>query len=74
MSDRIAVFNEGRIEQIAAPPSVYDRPRTRFVAEFIGETRPNAFAAGSYSSAEVPSGVPVPPTIKTLPVARRTAL
>jgi putative spermidine/putrescine transport system ATP-binding protein len=38
MSDRIAVFNHGRIEQIGAPHDIYDRPATRFVAEFIGET------------------------------------
>ena len=38
MSDRIAVFNKGRIEQIDTPRSIYDRPATRFVAEFIGET------------------------------------
>ncbi len=38
MSDRIAVFNKGRIEQIGAPREIYDEPRTRFVAEFIGET------------------------------------
>ncbi len=38
MSDRIAVFNKGRIEQIGTPDDIYDRPRTRFVAEFIGET------------------------------------
>ncbi|MCJ8141235.1 ABC transporter ATP-binding protein [Falsirhodobacter halotolerans] len=38
MSDRIAVFNNGRIEQIDTPDTVYDRPTTRFVAEFIGET------------------------------------
>jgi putative spermidine/putrescine transport system ATP-binding protein len=38
MSDRIAVFNRGRIEQIGAPRDIYDRPATRFVAEFIGET------------------------------------
>ncbi|MGY2052066.1 ABC transporter ATP-binding protein [Methylobacterium sp. JK268] len=38
MSDRIAVFNKGRIEQIAGPREIYDHPRTRFVAEFIGET------------------------------------
>ena len=37
MSDRIAVMNAGRIEQIGAPPEIYDRPRTRFVADFIGE-------------------------------------
>ncbi len=38
MSDRIAVFNRGRIEQIGSPREIYDRPRSRFVAEFIGET------------------------------------
>ncbi|GLS37433.1 polyamine-transporting ATPase [Mesorhizobium tianshanense] len=38
MSDRIAVFNAGKIEQLASPDEIYDRPRTRFVAEFIGET------------------------------------
>lgn len=38
MSDRIAVFNHGRIEQIGSPREIYDEPRTRFVAEFIGET------------------------------------
>lgn len=37
MSDRIAVFNNGCIEQIAPPAEVYDRPATRFVADFIGE-------------------------------------
>jgi putative spermidine/putrescine transport system ATP-binding protein len=38
MSDRIAVINHGRIEQIGAPREIYDLPRTSFVAEFIGET------------------------------------
>jgi putative spermidine/putrescine transport system ATP-binding protein len=37
MSDRIAVMNAGRIEQVGTPAAIYDRPRTRFVAEFIGE-------------------------------------
>jgi putative spermidine/putrescine transport system ATP-binding protein len=36
MSDRVAVMRAGRIEQIAAPTELYDRPATRFVAEFIG--------------------------------------
>jgi putative spermidine/putrescine transport system ATP-binding protein len=36
MSDRLAVFNEGRIEQIGAPADVYERPETEFVAGFIG--------------------------------------
>jgi putative spermidine/putrescine transport system ATP-binding protein len=37
MSDRIAVMNAGRIEQIGPPDVIYERPRTRFVADFIGE-------------------------------------
>jgi putative spermidine/putrescine transport system ATP-binding protein len=36
MADRIAVFNEGRIVQIGAPHELYARPRTRFVADFVG--------------------------------------
>jgi spermidine/putrescine transport system ATP-binding protein len=36
MSDRIAVMNCGRVEQIAGPEEVYDRPETTFVAGFIG--------------------------------------
>jgi putative spermidine/putrescine transport system ATP-binding protein len=38
MSDRIAVFNKGRIEQIATPRDLYHRPRTRFVADFVGSS------------------------------------
>lgn len=37
LSDRIAVFNEGRICQIGPPQELYDRPRDPFVAGFIGE-------------------------------------
>ncbi len=37
MSDRIAVFNRGRIEQIASPAEIYERPATPFVARFVGE-------------------------------------
>jgi multiple sugar transport system ATP-binding protein len=36
LADRIAIMNQGRIEQIGAPQAVYDRPRTMFVADFIG--------------------------------------
>ena len=38
MSDRVAVMNEGRIEQLGPPREIYDSPATRFVADFIGET------------------------------------
>src|SRR4051812_40318368 len=36
MSDRLAVFNHGRIEQVGAPADVYERPATAFVAGFVG--------------------------------------
>jgi spermidine/putrescine transport system ATP-binding protein len=36
MSDRLVVMNAGRIEQLGSPREVYERPRTRFVAGFIG--------------------------------------
>ena len=36
MSDRLAVFNEGRIEQIGTPADVYEHPQTEFVAGFVG--------------------------------------
>jgi spermidine/putrescine ABC transporter ATP-binding subunit len=38
MSDRIAVMNQGRIEQIGTPSELYDAPSSRFVASFIGES------------------------------------
>jgi putative spermidine/putrescine transport system ATP-binding protein len=38
MSDRIAIFNRGRIEQIGSGEDLYDRPASLFVAEFIGES------------------------------------
>ena len=37
MSDRIAVFNDGRIQQLAPPEELYEQPGNRFVASFIGE-------------------------------------
>ena len=36
MADRVAVFNHGRIEQVGAPRDIYERPQTRFVADFVG--------------------------------------
>ena len=36
MSDRVAVFNEGRVEQIGTPKEVYEHPVSEFVAGFVG--------------------------------------
>ena len=38
MSDRIAVFNHGRIEQLGTPREIYDNPQSAFVSEFVGQT------------------------------------
>jgi putative spermidine/putrescine transport system ATP-binding protein len=38
MADRIAVFNDGKIQQLGTPEEVYKRPKTRFVADFVGSS------------------------------------
>lgn len=38
MSDRIAVFNQGKIEQLGTPREVYENPQSSFVSEFVGQT------------------------------------
>jgi putative spermidine/putrescine transport system ATP-binding protein len=38
MSDRIAVFSQGRIEQLGSPREIYDNPKSAFVSEFVGQT------------------------------------
>jgi spermidine/putrescine transport system ATP-binding protein len=58
MSDRIAVMNEGRILQLGTPSDIYERPRTRFVADFIGQTNfievDVVESAGEMAEVEVP--------------------
>jgi putative spermidine/putrescine transport system ATP-binding protein len=60
MSDRIAVFDDGVVQQCASPAELYERPRNAFVAEFIGENnfihgRVSAVAAEAVT-VELPSG------------------
>ncbi|SIQ23841.1 putative spermidine/putrescine transport system ATP-binding protein [Rhizobium sp. RU33A] len=38
MADRVAVFNDGKIVQAGTPHEIYNRPRTRFVADFVGSS------------------------------------
>lgn len=38
MADRIAVFNDGKIQQLGTPEEVYKQPKTRFVADFVGSS------------------------------------
>jgi putative spermidine/putrescine transport system ATP-binding protein len=53
LSDRIVVFNDGRIEQVGRPGELYERPASQFVATFVGES--NLFH-GRYASGVVDTG------------------
>ncbi len=54
MSDRIAVMHAGRVEQLGTPEELYERPATRFVADFIGTTN---LLSGSVESADTASAL-----------------
>jgi putative spermidine/putrescine transport system ATP-binding protein len=58
IADRVGVMSNGRLEQIAAPQELYDRPRTRFVAEFVGLT--NRLAAEVHGDTATVLGGRVP--------------
>jgi spermidine/putrescine transport system ATP-binding protein len=66
MSDRIAVMNYGRSEQVAEPEQVYDRPATTFVAGFIGVSNlmpGRVTKAGDRGEVELDAGVSVPASV-----------
>ncbi|MFE0023432.1 ABC transporter ATP-binding protein [Amycolatopsis sp. NPDC059021] len=67
LSDRITVFNEGRVEQVGTPEDLYERPETLFVAQFIGESNALRLTPGEvtivrpervtlYAETDVPAG------------------
>ena len=64
MSDRIVVMNEGRVEQVGTPFEIYNHPRTRFVASFVGTLnilrgkvhRPRQAAASPIDGQEIARG------------------
>lgn len=56
MADQVAVMNGGRILQIGAPADIYDRPKSRFVAEFLGTSNIFEGRAGDDGSSLVISG------------------
>ena len=70
LSDRIAILNHGRLVQQGAPGALYERPRTRFVADFLGKSnfiegrvasaRDGRFALESGVSVRVPQGAALP--------------
>ncbi|PWS38719.1 spermidine/putrescine ABC transporter ATP-binding protein [Falsiroseomonas bella] len=62
MSDRIAVMNAGRLQQVGTPAEIYERPANRFVATFVGhanmiEARLTGRAAEGLAEAEGPAGL-----------------
>ncbi|MER8487044.1 ABC transporter ATP-binding protein [Mesorhizobium australicum] len=74
MSDRIAVMNGGRIEQLDRPETLYSAPKTKFVAGFIGESNfiPVESRDGSvwYEDRLIQTGAPTPPAGPHLMVVR----
>ncbi len=56
LSDRIAVMNAGRIEQLGEPRAIYERPATRFVADFIGASTVLTGRALDATTVELPGG------------------
>ena len=56
MSDRLAVFNQGRIEQIGSPSDVYERPASEFVANFVGTSNVLGDGCGRAAREAAPRG------------------
>lgn len=67
MSDRIAVMNAGQVEQLSSAREIYERPRTAFVARFVGDN--NCFAAESE-----PGGIRLPELGLSVPAQAMPAL
>ncbi|MGC5012633.1 ABC transporter ATP-binding protein [Streptosporangium sp. DT93] len=65
LADRIAVFDTGRVEQVDAPVELYERPRTPFVAGFVGAN--NLFAGRACPAGLAADGLGVLPGVSTLP-------
>jgi len=71
MCDRIALLNKGRLEQLAAPESLFHQPASRFVAEFLGHTD---FLPGEVQSAGVLTEIGLIPQRMALPLGAQVEL
>jgi multiple sugar transport system ATP-binding protein len=70
MADRIAVMNQGSLQQVGTPDEVYDEPSNLFVAQFMGSPPMNTLAATRQNGQLVLGGgwrVPIPPLSTRLP-------
>ena len=70
-SDRIAVMNLGRIEQVADPHTLYNKPKTRFVAGFIGRTN---FIEGNASHGRIEFGSFALPRLEGAPASGKVTV
>ncbi|TMI98844.1 MAG: ABC transporter ATP-binding protein [Alphaproteobacteria bacterium] len=70
-SDRIAVMNLGRIEQVADPHTLYNRPKTRFVAGFIGRTN---FIEGNAGNGQIAFGSFALPALEGAPASGKVTV
>ena len=69
MGDQVGVMNAGRLEQVGTPEAIFHQPRTRFVAEFLGQTD---FLPGEVTDQGVQTPLGLLP--QTLPLANGTAV
>ena len=69
MGDQVGVMNAGRLEQVGTPEAIFHQPRTRFVAEFLGQTD---FLPGEVTDQGVQTPLGILP--QTLPLADGTAV
>ena len=75
MASRIAVMNGGKVAQIGAPAEIYERPQSRFVADFVGAVNlfEGEFVHGHLAVADVEAAIPLPAGLDQ-PAGRRLAL
>ena len=73
MSDRLAVFNEGRIEQVGTPTEVYEHPATQFVAGFVGTSNLLSGDAATHVFGEAGPYSVRPEKIRVAPVDEQPA-
>ena len=80
MADQVAVFNQGRVAQVGTPSQIYERPATRFVADFVGSSNvlppelTRAFGGPAHWSSLRPEALRFAPAAAALVRGRVTAL
>ncbi|MES2713536.1 MAG: ABC transporter ATP-binding protein [Pseudomonadota bacterium] len=75
MSDRVAVFRDGALQQVGSPTEIYERPRTSFVAQFVGESNQFAGTLRQGGMAELDGGWCMPArAVEGLAVGARTTV